>query len=160
MVFVHVWQPKAVAEFCKLVALKVAQSCLLKNLSFSLNILNKEFDRKLRLSGPTEFQGAFKGRCKLRTQSLSMFANPNGLSHPRLGINIAKKHIRSAVKRNSVKRIIRESFRAQKEKITGLDVVIVVSRALETQDKLLLRSLVDKQWLKLSMQCKKKLQNG
>lgn len=66
---------------------------------------------------------------KVFSQEFSLFAYSNALGYPRLGMIIAKKSIKLAVKRNMIKRRLRESFRLLIVKESApLDCVIVVKR--------------------------------
>ena len=64
---------------------------------------------------------------KIFIKGFSLFARANSLGYPRLGMVIAKRSIKLAVKRNSIKRRLRENFRLRifKESIP-LDCVVVV----------------------------------
>ncbi|MFZ5503570.1 MAG: ribonuclease P protein component [Pseudomonadota bacterium] len=46
----------------------------------------------------------------------------------RLGVSVGKKLLPAAVKRNRVKRIVREAFRQQNIRQLGLDVVVLARR--------------------------------
>jgi ribonuclease P protein component len=52
---------------------------------------------------------------------------PNSAATARLGVVIAKKHVRSAVNRNLVRRIVRESFRLIRAHLPKMDIVVRVS---------------------------------
>ena len=59
-----------------------------------------------------------------RQGPLTVFVHANGLDHPRLGLSVGKR-VGSAVRRNAVKRRIREAFRLlQHELPRGFDVVV------------------------------------
>lgn len=49
----------------------------------------------------------------------------NSSQEARLGLAIRKKNCPGAVKRNRLKRIVRESFRTHREQLQGLDVVVL-----------------------------------
>jgi ribonuclease P protein component len=59
------------------------------------------------------------------------------------------------VVRNRVKRQIRESFRCQKEKFSGLDIVVVASPRAGTAQSISLRASLQQIWDKVEKQCKK-----
>ena len=54
---------------------------------------------------------------------LIFFVKPNNLDHDRIGIAVSKKY-GNAVKRNKIKRLIRESFRLKSKYISSNDIVI------------------------------------
>jgi ribonuclease P protein component len=62
----------------------------------------------------------------------------------RLGLAISKKNCRLAVQRNRLKRIVRESFRAHKEMLGGLDIVVMCQTAAsQARNKELFDSLAE-----------------
>ncbi len=84
-----------------------------------------------------------------------MLARPSGLKEARLGLIVAKKNVRLAVKRNRIKRVVRDSFRLNQQTLETLDIIFLARRGLDQlepaeQHKLLLQS-----WRKLSRQMKK-----
>ena len=57
-----------------------------------------------------------------------VYARPNGLSHARIGIIASKRVAPRAVDRNRAKRLVREVFRAVRQRLTGTDVVVQLRR--------------------------------
>jgi ribonuclease P protein component len=49
----------------------------------------------------------------------------NGGHEARLGLAISKKHCRKSTSRNTIKRIVRESFRQHQAELVGLDIVVI-----------------------------------
>jgi len=69
---------------------------------------------------------------RLRTENFTVIARPNSSNTTRLGITVSKR-FGNAVKRNRVKRLIREFFRLYKHSIpVGYDVVIIPQRKTES----------------------------
>lgn len=82
------------------------------------------FPRQLRLLKTDDFSSVFNFRCVVRGTTLRIHGKPNGLPHARLGLVIGRKLAKQAVRRNYMKRVIRETFRQQQTALTGLDVVV------------------------------------
>lgn len=78
----------------------------------------------------------------------------------RLGLVIAKKHVRFAVQRNRIKRQLRESFRHQQEPLMGLDIVALARAGLGKLDNAQLRNMLEAQWQRLLKQKRKQTQQG
>ena len=64
------------------------------------------------------------------SKSLTLYGLPNQLDHCRLGVTASRK-IGGAVRRNRVKRVLRQIFRANRESLSpALDVVINAHRSI------------------------------
>lgn len=84
------------------------------------------FPRTHRLSGSPAFDRVFDARMRKNVGPLAIFIAPNDLPHPRLGLSVARR-VGNAVKRNRIKRYLREAFRlSQYDWPRGYDVVVVV----------------------------------
>lgn len=116
-----------------------------------------KFSRINRLVDKNDFQSVFAKPYKNAYRYLLALYRPNPLSLARLGIIINKRHVRRAVDRNQLRRIIRESFRHQKEALKELDIIILIrSECIPFQDKNQLRDDIDKLWLQLLASSKKR----
>lgn len=94
------------------------------------------FGKSLRLLCSGEFKAVFDDApFRASHQFFLLLARPNQLNHSRLGLVVAKKHLRFAVQRNLVKRITREVFRHQQEKLGGVDVILLTRKGIDTLDK-------------------------
>jgi ribonuclease P protein component len=84
------------------------------------------FPRSHRLSGKLAFKAVFDAGIRESRGPLAVFARPNDLAHPRLGLSVSRR-IGTAVKRNTIKRRLREAFRfLQHDLPRGYDLIIVV----------------------------------
>lgn len=84
------------------------------------------FPKTLRLRRKSEFDRVFRERVTRRhsCQLFAMLVCPNQLNHPRLGLAIAARVVPTAVERNRIKRLIRESFRAHQAHLPAADIVL------------------------------------
>ena len=83
------------------------------------------FPKKVRLLNRKDFVNLNRLGKRDRTKHFTVIFKQNGLGITRLGITVSKK-IENAVKRNKVKRLIREWFRLHKYDLPqGYDIVVV-----------------------------------
>ncbi|WP_456445188.1 ribonuclease P protein component [Thiolapillus sp.] len=70
----------------------------------------------------------------------------------RLGLAVAKKHVRRAVDRNRIKRLVRESFRRHRQALKGLDLVVLVKPGIQNADNRTLLASLQTHWQRLQKQ--------
>ncbi|KAA0873767.1 ribonuclease P protein component [Nitrincola tapanii] len=108
------------------------------------------YPRQLRLLTGGDFKRVFdRATLKVSDPSLLILARQNTLGHPRIGFVISKKNIRRAVKRNRVRRIIRESFRLHQHELPSADLVILARKGLDQLDNATLNQLILRSWSRL-----------
>jgi len=93
--------------------------------------LHKTFGRQKKMRKTDEFSSVFRFRCVRAIAGIDLLAAPNGLDYSRLGMIVPKKILATAVARNRVKRLIRESFRLNQCELAGLDIVARVKSTPE-----------------------------
>ena len=98
------------------------------------------FSRAQRLTNAKEFEQVFRrADINLSSGPLRIRARKNKLSTSRIGIVVPKRGNQLAVRRNRIKRIIREQFRLSGANLPDLDIVVQVFSAIE--DRHLVRDL-------------------
>ena len=114
------------------------------------------YPRRLRLLTGKDFQCVFDDvQLKVPDQTILILARPNNLGYSRLGFVISKKNIRKAVKRNRVRRIIRESFRQNQHNLPAVDMIILPRKGLDELENAQLHSLIAKCWSRVIKKSKK-----
>ena len=92
------------------------------------------FPRQARLTETDDFSSVFNFRKRISGPHLALYYRHNQLPHPRLGLVIGKKTARSSVKRNYMRRVLRELFRNQQSKLKNVDIVIRVHSLFSRSD--------------------------
>lgn len=105
----------------------------------------------MRLSRSRDVTRVFKSGLKISTAHVTIRAHKRGRAlAARLAFAVAQKHVDSAVRRNRIKRIVRESFRRHADELEGFDVVVISRPGIAKLDPGALRSEVDRQWRRLA----------
>ncbi|WP_386692313.1 MULTISPECIES: ribonuclease P protein component [unclassified Lonepinella] len=104
------------------------------------------FSRELRLLTPEHFKYVFQEPLRSSAPEITILARKNNLTHPRLGLTVAKKHLKRAHDRNRIKRLCRESFRLLQHSLPNYDFVIVAKAGIGKLDNPTLTQTLDKLW--------------
>lgn len=113
------------------------------------------FPKSRRIRLREDFAAVYDAKVRDSRGPLLIYAKPNGLPHPRLGLSTSRK-VGTAVKRNRIRRLLREAFRAlQHDLPAGYDLLIVV-RPHEPLPLEQYRSLLEQSALKLDAVWRKK----
>jgi len=111
------------------------------------------FPRRARLTGRNAFAGVFAQPVKSSDRYFTVLARPNALGYPRLGLAISRKVAKSAVARNRLKRIARESFRHHQAWLDSLDCVVMGRAGLTEPDNAVLFAALQRHWRRLAQSC-------
>lgn len=113
-----------------------------------------KFKKTQRLLNASDYKQVFDhNRVKVANSSLLILAKPADCYPSRLGLVIAKKNIPTAVQRNRIKRIARETFRKNQFQIP-LDIVFLARQGADKLSAQKLTGLMEKSWAKLDHRCK------
>lgn len=86
------------------------------------------FRRRHRLTHNKEFNHVYDKGIRIPKGPLVIVGAPNSLDNARLGLSVSRK-VGNAVRRNRIKRCLRESFRLlQHECPAGFDIIIIVRK--------------------------------
>jgi ribonuclease P protein component len=113
------------------------------------------FPRHHRLVNKSEFKSLFDLSHKVSQQHLLALYKSNKKDCARLGIIVSKRVANLAATRNLIKRVVRESFRTQQEKLKGFDIVVIARHQCGSLNRTQLREGIDKLWQKITMQSQK-----
>ncbi|MBD1559211.1 ribonuclease P protein component [Vibrio sp. S9_S30] len=108
------------------------------------------FNRELRLLTPEHYKNVFQQAHRAGSPHFTIIARENSLSHPRLGLAVPKKQIKTAVGRNRFKRLARESFRLSQHQLPSKDFVVIAKKSAQDLSNEEMFKLFDKLWHRLS----------
>ena len=99
-----------------------------------------------RLSQPDQYRRVFDSpEYKVSSGAFLLLATPGATLSSRLGIVVAKKNIRLAVRRNRIKRLVREHFRRHPFD-KAIDLVVLARSGADQLDNPGLWQELDKLW--------------
>jgi len=116
-------------------------------------VSDASFPRRVRLTGRNAFAAVFAQPVKSSDPCFTVLTRPNDLAYPRLGLAISRKVAKSAVARNRLKRIVRESFRHHQRELGGLDCVVMGRIGVATRDNPALFTSLERHWRRLARSC-------
>ena len=116
---------------------------------------SERFPRAARLLEPAAYRHVFAKPVRSSDSLFTVLARANGVGGARLGLAISKKQLRSAVDRNRIKRVVRESFRQQRGSLPPVDLVVVARRDTGRANSAQLRDSLGLHWQRLAGQCRK-----
>ena len=109
------------------------------------------FPRSARILKPADFTKVFKKNASSQDAFFRVIARPSEGGSARLGMAVSKKVHKSAVVRNRIKRVIRESFRSwragQEDCLDmGLDIVVLARPASAKAENQQLSDALSAHW--------------
>ena len=115
------------------------------------------FPRSARLLNGHDFQRVFDDAVRSRDGGFTVLARrregvDSGCS-ARLGLAIAKRQIRSAARRNRVKRRIRESFRHHQCELAGIDVIVMAKHGVDAWTGETMSASLARHWRRIASRC-------
>ena len=111
------------------------------------------FPRSARLLQRREYQRIFAGALRSGDSGFTVLAAPNSDGAARLGLAISKRETRAAVRRNRIKRRIRESFRRRREQLAGLDIVVMAKRGVDSWSSAAIDASLAHHWSNVKRKC-------
>jgi ribonuclease P protein component len=105
------------------------------------------------LHQPAEFREVKRRGRKFADAFFSLSVLANHENYPRLGLSIATRIFGTAVARNRIKRLTRESFRLNQHSLPPLDITVSARAAAAAASTTELRASLDHHWRSLAERC-------
>lgn len=107
------------------------------------------FPPEARLRRPGDFKSVLASGSRLHEPPMTFVVAPNRLASARLGLAIAARSVPTAVGRNRIKRIARETFRLARADLSAVDVVVLAKPAAAAAATGQLRASFSRVWQRL-----------
>ena len=87
------------------------------------------FPKSYHLLRPSDFEVVYKEGTKRHSRGFVLFRRGNSYDHPRLGLSVGRR-FGGAVRRNRIKRLVREAVRLNWRdwKVGGADIIVVAKK--------------------------------
>ncbi len=108
------------------------------------------FRRAMRMNSPRDFSRVFRLGQRTGGGGLTVLTVENAVGYPRLGLAVAKKHLKLASQRNRLKRMIRESFRCNQSEFNGIDIVVLSRADVARREMAQVKSALERHWSTIS----------
>jgi ribonuclease P protein component len=116
-------------------------------------IKRQTFEPRQRLHQPADFRAVrLRGR-KFSDSFFALSVLANHENHPRLGLSIATRTFGTAVARNRIKRLARESFRLNQGVLPAVDITVSAREGARAAGLSALRASLDNHWKSIAQQC-------
>jgi ribonuclease P protein component len=107
----------------------------------------------LRLRSKLQFDAVYAGGRRIDDRFFGLRIKPNGLAHARVGLAVAVKTAGNAVKRNRLRRLVRESFRLAQHDLPPVDVVVAAKFPAAGAPATSLRDSLATLWKRVASTC-------
>jgi ribonuclease P protein component len=107
------------------------------------------FPSHLRLNRAADFEAVFASARRSADPLFTVLFRPSSQDHARIGMTASAKRIRTAVGRNRIRRLVRESFRRVQTELAGLDIVVVIKEPAARADNASIAGSLEAHWRRL-----------
>jgi ribonuclease P protein component len=107
------------------------------------------FKKTHRLLKKSDYNHVFAQAKKIATPEFVVLYRNNDKSHARLGLALSKKMIAKSHDRNRIKRLIRETFRTNKQ-LPCVDIIFLARLGVGNIENSIITGKLGKAWNKLS----------
>jgi ribonuclease P protein component len=111
------------------------------------------FAPELRLRSKPQFDAVYAAGRRVDDRFFGLRVKPNGLGFPRIGLAVAVKTAGNAVRRNRLRRLIRESFRLARHELPAVDIVVAAKFPATEAPPTTLRASLATLWKRVASTC-------
>jgi ribonuclease P protein component len=120
---------------------------------FELPALPSPFTAAQRLHNKAAFDRVYRNSRRLGDAMFAVFVCDTGCDKPRLGLSTAARIVGNSVRRNRIKRLVRESFREHQHELPNVDIVVNARAGVCTADNPSIRRSLERHWQAIGRRC-------
>ena len=113
-------------------------------------IAGAPFPRTARLLRAQDFARLRNASQRVGTRHFSAEVADNGQEGARLGMAVSKRVSKKAVRRNRIKRIVRDSFRHTRNQLPAVDILLIARFSADQEDNASLRAELARLWRRIA----------
>jgi ribonuclease P protein component len=117
------------------------------------NVPRLRFGPEARLRSKLEFDAIYARGRRIDDRLFGLRVMPNGRTHARVGLAVAVKTMGNAVKRNRIRRLVRESFRLAQGMLPAVDIVVGAKIPAREASPAALRASLATLWQRVASTC-------
>ena len=106
-----------------------------------------------RLRSKPQFDAVYAAGRRIDDRFFGLRVKPNGLQFPRVGMAVAVKTAGNAVRRNRLRRLVRESFRLAQRDLPFVDIVVAAKFPAAAAPAASLRASLATLWQRVAATC-------
>jgi ribonuclease P protein component len=106
-----------------------------------------------RLHNKAEFDRVYRNARRFGDAMFAVFIFDNGYDRPRLGLSTAARIVGNAVRRNRIKRLVRESFRQHQHELPKVDIVVNARTGVGNADSASILRSLERHWQMIARKC-------
>jgi ribonuclease P protein component len=106
-----------------------------------------------RLRSKPQFDAVYASGRRVDDKFFALRVKPNGLEFPRVGLAVAVKTAGNAVRRNRIRRLVRESFRLAQTALPAVDIVVAAKFPAAGAPGTSLRASLATLWQRVATTC-------
>ncbi|MCK9538999.1 ribonuclease P protein component [Dokdonella sp.] len=107
------------------------------------------FPREARLLHPRDFARLRETSRRVSSTNFGVQVGANDASGARLGLAVSRRVSKRAVRRNRIKRIVRDSFRRHRQLLPACDILLIARAGADFADNASLHSELELLWQRI-----------
>ncbi|HEU4664857.1 MAG TPA: ribonuclease P protein component [Dokdonella sp.] len=108
------------------------------------------FPRAARLLTPRDFARLRTTSRRIGTRHLTAEVAPSATGAVRMGLAVSRRVSKSAVHRNRIKRIARDSFRRHRDALPAFDILVIARSSADHEDNPSLHAEFERLWRRIA----------